>query len=553
MKLQRRSALSVTMVSLVGGLGVLLLLLVLGTVNRGSDLERSFVGHGAQEPSVQHIAGPPVALAALPEAENVKWQPLALLPQVGIPTEVACTNLVITTTDSAPFNNRSLGTAAAIANYTDQSLLTGAKGVTATTWADYYRLDNATPGYKYTVQAKPDYTTNYNLGIIVYNHNQVPIITDTNTFDNNFGSVSLVADSFGPYYFKIFQISEQCSGHTYSLILGSTAPTPSPSPTVTPTPSPTGSPTPELRPTWMMGYDQYEPNYNFQLATTIAPGIDYDLNFIPWGGAEVDNDYFKIRVKPGLQLTCYTSDLDPGVDPRLALYSGPGDGYFVMANDDVQLGDFNSRLSYYATFEGYVYLLVGQGERMQRQDTVNSDYVLTCELDVPGIPTPRAGTATPESKAPWPTAAATPRPTSAPTATPTPATSVIETPTPDADVEEVEMIFRLVTTPEPVTTTPEPGGFRTFRVLVYLDENLDLQMGAGEGVTGFFVLVLTPDGRRELAQGYTDEQGQLSFTVPTVSTVRVLVPLLGFDRLIDASRPEVRVRIVPPTLPNIIP
>jgi hypothetical protein len=78
-------------------------------------------------------------------------------------------------------------------------------------------------------------------------------------------------------------------------------------------------------------------------------------------------------------------------------------------------------------------------------------------------------------------------------------------------------------------------------------------MGAGEGIVGVFVLVLSADGSRELAQGYTDEQGQLSFTVPTVSTVRVLVPLLGYDRLIEASRPEVRVRIVPPTLPEAIP
>jgi len=89
--------------------------------------------------------------------------------------------------------------------------------------------------------------------------------------------------------------------------------------------------------------------------------------------------------------------------------------------------------------------------------------------------------------------------------------------------------------------------------MVYFDANLDGQMGAGEGVTGFFVLVLSPDGSEELAQGYTDEQGQLAFTVPTVGTVRVLVPLLGFDRLVLATKPEVRVRIIPPSLPEIIP
>ena len=141
---------------------------------------------------------------------------------------------------------------------------------------------------------------------------------------------------------------------------------------------------------------------------------------------------------------------------------------------------------------------------------------------------------------------ATPRPTA------TPRTSVIATPTTSA-AAQVELTFRLVSSPPPVTPTPQPNGFRTFRVMVYFDANLDGQMGAGEGVTGFFVLVLSPDGSEELAQGYTDEQGQLAFTVPTVGTVRVLVPLLGFDRLVLATKPEVRVRIIPPSLPEIIP
>ncbi|MGC9469345.1 MAG: hypothetical protein ACP5HS_12190 [Anaerolineae bacterium] len=465
----------------------------------------------------------------------------ALLPELAVLTEVTCT-LEITTTDKAPFDNHSIDTAATIANYTGQSLLVGvgphAEGSLVSTQPDFYRLDNASPGYKYTVQAKPDRTLNYNLGMIVYNRDRVPIITDTNTFDNNFASVSLVPTDYGPYYFKVFQISEQCSGHTYSLILGATAPTATPVSTSTPTPQPTTA-TPQ--PTWMAGFDQYEPNYTFGLATTLAPGVSYEMNFVPWGNADVDNDFLKVRVKPGLQLTCQTSDLDPGVDPRMVFYTGPGEQYQVMANDDIALGDFNSRLSYYATFEGYVYILVGQGARMSKQDTVNSDYTIRCELDVPGQATPRPGQPTPPSKAPIATAAATPR------------TSPLTTPTPPTSAATLELTFRLISTPAPVTATPEPSGFRTFRVLIYYDRDGDGQMGAGEGVTGFFVLVLSPDGSRELAQGYTDEQGQLSFTVSTVGTVRVVVPLLGFDRLVDASRPEVKVRIAPPTLPQTIP
>jgi hypothetical protein len=266
------------------------------------------------------------------------------------------------------------------------------------------------------------------------------------------------------------------------------------------------------------------------------------MNFVPWGGADVDNDFLKVRVKPGLQLTCETSDLDPAVDPRIAFYTGPGEQFFVMANDDISLGDFNSRLSTYISYEGFLYILVGQGTRMAKRDTVNSSYTISCQLTVPGQPT-TPGQPTPISKAPIP----------APVATATPRTSPIDTPTPPPAAQDVPLTFRLVTRPEAPTETPAPNEFRTFRVLVYFDADMDGEMGAGEGVTGFFVLAFSPDGQTGLAQGYTDELGQLSFTVPTVSTVRILVPLLGYDRLIESSRPEVRVRIAPPNLPEMIP
>jgi hypothetical protein len=230
----------------------------------------------------------------------------------------------------------------------------------------------------------------------------------------------------------------------------------------------------------------------------------------------------------------------------MVFYNGPSDQNFIMANDDIALGDFNSRLSYYANYDGYVYILIGQGTRMARRDTVNSSYTISCDLTVPGAPTPAPGQPTPISKAPEPTAVRS-------TATPTPQTSVIATPTPTPESGDVDLNFRLVTRPEAPTPSPEPNGFRTFRVIVYFDADLDGQMGAGEGIAGFFVQVLSPDGSSELAQGYTDEQGQLSFTVPTVGTVRVLIPLLGYDRLIDASKPEVKVRLVPTTLPDAIP
>ncbi|MEJ5310209.1 MAG: hypothetical protein WHX52_10575 [Anaerolineae bacterium] len=383
----------------------------------------------------------------------------------------------------------------------------------------------------------------------VYDNNGYFIMGNT-TSSNHQLEITLQATSPAPYYLCVAPVTTASDPTVivdYLLEVAILQPTSTPIPTNTPTSS---APTNTPRATWPSGYDAYEPNYNFALATTIASGLNYACNFMPWGGATVDNDYFKIRVKPGLQLTCETSDLDPGVDPRMVFYSGPGEGYFVMANDDLALGNFNSRLSYYATYEGWLYILVGQGDRMDMRDAAQSAYTLRCELTVPGAqvtPAPGKGDSTPP-----PTVVTTPRPTQTPQTPVSPIATPTE-PTPEAGGESRELDFRLVTTPPPPTRTPAPTGFRTFRVLVYYDANNDGLLGAGEGVPGFFVTVHSPETKAELARGYTDDQGQISFTVSTVGTVRVLIPLLGFDRLIEAAKPEVSVRIAPPVLPVTIP
>jgi len=460
-------------------------------------------------------------------------------------TPINCTlETTSTTTTDTSWNNHDFDTNIQVSNYTDLSLISSVgdvPGALVPTEADFFRLDNAVIGAKYTIQAKPDRTLNYNLGVRVYDKDQQEIIIDIDT-STYYATVTLIPDDYGPYYIEVFQVSAQCTGDTYSLIYNYTSPTPTPSPTATGTPYPTATPRPGS--TWMTGFDQYEPNFDFNIATTIAPGLDYDMNFVPWGGGDVDNDFLKVRVKSGLQLTCETSNLDPAVDPRMAFYSGPGEQYYIMANDDIELGDFNSRLSYYVTHEGYVYILIGQGTRMDARDTANSDYTVTCDLAVPGTTPYQPGqgpTPNPDKDVPTPVP------------TPTPQVSVVATPTPPPVADDRELTFRLVTRPSVATPTPEPSGFRTFRVVVYFDIDQDGVLGAGEGVTGFFVQVLSPDGRRELAEGYTDDQGQLSFTVPTIGTVRIVVPLLGVDRLIESSKPEVKVRIAPATLPDVIP
>ncbi len=453
-------------------------------------------------------------------------------------SDITC-KLATTTTTTLP-NITTFETAAMIANYTGLALAVGGKGQQIAPQKNYFRLDNATLGWEYRVQAIPDGVGNYNLAMIVYDRDRTPIITDANPFDGNSASVVLVASSTGPYYFEVYQYSEQCSGGTYRLVVSSVQPTNTPTPTNTPAaPTATGIPAP----TWISGFDQYEPNFDFDTAVTIAPGVTYNLNFVPWGSSGPDNDYFRIWIKPGLFFACETSELDPGVDTNMILYDANRN--LLAGNDDRALGDYSSRVNYYATYEGWLYVLVGHGGRIDLRDVAHSSYKLRCAMTVPGTPTTTQPTTQPGDKDITPAPTRTPQPPSSPVATPTP--------TPEPTQGNVALTFRVLTTPTPLAPTPTPAGFRTFRVIVFYDANNDGTFGAGEGIPGFFVRVLHAVSGEELARSYTDDQGQQSFTVPTAGSVRLLIPLLGLDRLVDPTTPEVKMRIAPSTLPATIP
>ncbi len=472
--------------------------------------------------------------AAHPRHDDAR--PLLNLPHIyaAQSSTITCT-LSTTTTDALPGIN-SFDDAAILANYTGLALASGNKGEEVNPEEDYFRLDNATLHWSYAVQAVPDGVGNYNLAMIVYDHTRTPILTDTNPFDGNSASVTLVATNSGPYYFKVFQYSDQCSGGTYHISVSATAPTPTPTPTGTPAPTPTTA-TPTA--TWVGGFDRYEPNYDFDHAKIIAPDVAYDLNFVPWGNGDVDNDYFKLWVKPGLIFTCETFDLAPVVDTNMIFYDANRN--LIGGNDDRALGDYSSKLSFYSTYEGYLYILIGPGQRLSREDSAHSDYRLRCTKTVPGTVT---GTPVPDKDE-------QPRPTSTPRATPTKPVSPLATPTPGSGSTKLSIVP--LTTPAPTTPTPPPEGFRTFRITLYYDANNDEQFGAGEGVGGVFIRITDFADGEELARGYTSDDGVLAFTVPTLGTVSVEVPLLGLSRPLEPDQPEMQIRIAPMPLPDQIP
>jgi len=556
--------------------------------------------------------------------------------------EAITCGLSITTTDSLAYSYNSTYTdAATLSNYNGLALAVGNRGQVVPVEDDWFQLNNANPGSTYVVEAVPDKTDNYNLGIVVYDASLAEIKRDVDTVDHS-AKVELKATVKGKYFFQVYQLTYGCTGDTYHLSFSRTDPTPTPDsdsyepnnsrtvpytlpvgtsasvtdanfvpssggPTpdvdwyafyvqsgrryrastsnldnvdtyvevytrdgnkiaednnsgggfaskvewqgaydgyyyvlvtnriattgsydltieepATPTPGPTSTPQPGA--TAIPGLDQFEPNYDFDHATTLATGVTYSANFIPWGGGGEDNDFYKLWVKPGLHFICETLELAPGVDTNMIVYDGNKNG--IGGNDDVTLGDYRSRFAYFSTYEGWLYVLVGHGGRLPASELQNSAYKIRCELQVPGQAT----------------ATSTPEPGGAPAPTSTPEPSA--TPVPPE-----ELTVRTLTTPTPVpATTPAPR-FIPISLLVYYDAKDDHQPGAGEGVAGISAQAYEVATNQLLAQGFTDEQGNLEFTVAAQGPVRVSVPFFGFSQLVTGEGASIYLRVPPQPLP----
>ena len=343
-----------------------------------------------------------------------------------------------------------------------------------------------------------------------------PIKSDN---DGGGGFASLVewrASYDGWYYVRVSNIvktdpSDPYDPGNYDLTVREVAAPP----TATPTPAPT---TPGQ-------IDSCEDNSVIDRACTIAANAPEVFNFVsPHSGP--DNDYYRIWVKPGLLFDCRTSNLSPGVDPNMIVYDHNRNA--IGGNDDVAPGDYNSAFSYYSTYSGWLYLLIGYGDRTPA-DYANSNYTLNCTTGQPGDPTPTSqAVGTPTATAvPNPVATATPQP---PGPTPEPAPN---------------LTVRVLTTPAPgAAVTPAPR-FVPITLVVYYDANDDYQLGAGEGIGGVSAQAYEASTNQLLAQGFTDDRGQLEFTVAALGPVRVSIPFLGFSQLVAGQGGTIYVRVAP--------
>ncbi|HZY45682.1 MAG TPA: hypothetical protein VFF70_13130, partial [Anaerolineae bacterium] len=247
-----------------------------------------------------------------------------------------------------------------------------------------------------------------------------------------------------------------------------------------------------------------------------------------------DNDFFKVRVKPGMLITCKTSALSAGTDTNLILYDESHNG--INGSDDLNLagGDLSSAVTYYVTYEGWLYALVGQGFNVPQNLEASYTYNFECAIGNLSTDTP-----TPTNT---PAGPVEPTRTRIPTDTPTPTI----TPTPTPPFIQIQPLPTATPVGLPLTRIP-------ISLQVYYDADGNNKQDPGEGVSGVSVRIFDLVTGNLLTQGFTDETGRATFTVSAPGAVHLVVPYFNFSTIVLPSGGSAVIRISPRELPQSIP
>jgi len=490
----------------------------------------------AQAQPVAGVTAGQVIASGRPQFINVSG---ALAPTAG----VTCT--LSTTQTVGSQGNQSFSTATLLSSASGRSLVPQA-GVPPSTQVnvvsfDEYFFINAITGNTINVTMSPANAAagNYNLGLAVYDgRNAAPpyplLYLDENTNDFS-ATANFVASFTGRIFFQVYQLNAatQCTGGGYNIVFTNSTPTPTPTGTIRPTNTTGPTVTPYAG---APSSDRFEVNNNFDQATTIGLNVKYDkLNFVQWDvhSTEWDNDFFKVRVKPGMLVTCRTLELTPGTDTNLILYDQNLNG--INGSDDVNraAGDLSSSVTFFVTYEGWLYGLAGEGFSRPLSEQAGTGYSYECTINNQSTPT-LGPTATDLPNVPTRTPIPTETPIPSPTLTPTPPYWIVK-PLPTA-------------TPPGLPTQQIPVS-----LLTYYDANGNNKYDPGEGIVGISARIIDLTTGKLLAQGLTDTTGRVSFTVSAPGAVQLVVPYLNRSEIILPSGKAVTIRVSPSELPGVIP
>ena len=146
-------------------------------------------------------------LTRAPALPVVGFVPKAI-PLLGSPGVITCTQTYTTLADPiGGETGNDFVNAASIAPYQDLSLV-GTVGIDQSkkVFTETFRLDNPKTGTKYKIEAIPYQTSNYNLGITLYDHNRQVVNVTGNPDENSTNykaSIEFVANGAALYYFTL--------------------------------------------------------------------------------------------------------------------------------------------------------------------------------------------------------------------------------------------------------------------------------------------------------------------------------------------------------------
>jgi hypothetical protein len=349
--------------------------------------------------------------------------------------------------------------------------------------------------------------------------------------------VAIRADANGFYYARVVnKDATDPAGLTYCVQVDEIS---QPTPTATPTFIPT-----------RQGSDTCEPNGRLDLACLIGENQIGQFNFIPPFNEGPDNDYYKLWVRPGITYTCETTELSDVADTNIIFLDNNGNDFNPqLGNNDKEINDRGSRLTYFSTYTGYLHILVGPVNPVPLDEAARHTYSLSCVSEVAPTATP---TLAPRTPVPLPPGGGGTFPTATPQASPLPSPTPFDfsflTPSP--------VVIPVVTIQPLPTATPFSGGQQTatVNVTVYYDSNFNFMPEPAEGIMQVAVFLYDNATGRLIAFGYTNSEGVASFmSIATTGAVRVEVPFLNFRQIVGAGESNILLRVAPQPLPIGIP